>query len=1164
MGERAVRSGAWAWTRLGWRSSARLPQDARPLAHGPRLFETTSYHGAAMPSARHLGLALTTLALPLAAQAQFPEQHDDSKAPMYVAPASSEAKDQIATFTLAPGLQAQLVAAEPDLCNVVAFAVDEQGRIFVSETFRIHDGVFDTREYMQWKDDDLACLQVADRVAKYQKHISKDIPGYARLSERVKLLLDENKDGVVDKSVVFADGFADLADGIASGVLPIGKDVWFTDIPRLWRLRDDDGDGKAEHREAVFEGFGVHTSLIGHDLHGLVLGPDRRLYFSIGDRGFNVTTKEGTTLAFPHEGAVLRCELDGSKLEVVHRGLRNPQELAFDDQGNLFTGDNNSDGGDRARFVQITEGADSGWRIGFQWLDDRGAWNREKLWWPQHPGQPAWILPPLMNIADGPSGLAFDPGLGLPARYRGCFFLCDFRGGSSYSGVHALRLSPKGAGFEPCFRDKPIWGVLATDVDFAPDGALLVSDWVSGWNKTGKGRIYRVEQPGQRNDLQLRAASKLLASDFGARTDAQLLELLHHQERRIRQHAQFALVDRGARAVLLAAAKERDDQRARLCGAWGLGILGRADRTAVADLVPLLADGDADVRAQTAKVLGDARFVDARSQLVDALDDGSLRVRREAALALGKLGAADGNTNSNADGDATTAALLAALADDGGRDAVLRHALAFGLAGTTAPARLLQERDHADAAVRLGVLLALRRVGDGGVAAFLADREPRLRAEAARAIYDGGIDAALPQLAAVLTEPAADDPALAWRALNAARLRGSKADAAAIAAYALQAARPAAMRKEAVRILGEWRQPHGQDRVLGNWRPCHHDDVDAAVAAFAPRLCELFAADEDLAAAAADACKTLHFGAAGKALAQLAGDGTRPARARTAALKALAALDDPAVDAIVAAITGADPTSLRTAAVALFAERAPQKAAPVLATLCEHAELRERQTAFASLGTLKDPAGGRILLQWLDALQHDQVDAAVQLDLLLAAQQRSEAEVAQRLQAIAQSRPAGDPLAEYRPCRDGGDVEAGRRVFFDNEATRCTRCHTVSGEGGHAGPVLDGIGSRQTRDYLLESLVLPSKQIATGFATTLLELHNGDLVAGVVTKDQDGAVWITGVDGNEKQVAWDRIRARRPASDSAMPVMAGPLDKRQLRDVIAFLASLQASAPAAK
>jgi hypothetical protein len=31
-----------------------------------------------------------------------------------------------------------------------------------------------------------------------------------------------------------------------------------------------------------------------------------------------------------------------------------------------------------------------------------------------------------------------------------------------------------------------------------------------------------------------------------------------------------------------------------------------------------------------------------------------------------------------------------------------------------------------------------------------------------------------------------------------------------------------------------------------------------------------------------------------------------------------------------------------------------------------------------------------------------------------------------------------------------------------------------------------------------------------------------------------------------------------------MPVMAGPLDKRQLRDVIAFLASLQASAPAAK
>ena len=197
-------------------------------------------------------------------------------------------------------------------------------------------------------------------------------------------------------------------------------------FPGLWKLRDTRGDGRADERKLLHDGYGVHVGFLGHDLHGLKFGPDGRLYFSIGDRGFNVTTFDGKTLAVPDTGSVLRCNPDGTELEVFATGLRNPQELAFDQYGNLFTGDNNSDSGDRARWVYLVEGGDSGWRIGYQFLEapyTRGPWNEEKLWYPSFAGQAAYIVPPIANLADGPSGLAYDPGVSLlPAAVQEPFF----------------------------------------------------------------------------------------------------------------------------------------------------------------------------------------------------------------------------------------------------------------------------------------------------------------------------------------------------------------------------------------------------------------------------------------------------------------------------------------------------------------------------------------------------------------------------------------------------------------------------------------------------------------------------------------------------------------------------------------------------------------------
>ena len=127
-------------------------------------------------------------------------------------------------------------------------------------------------------------------------------------------------------------------------------------------------------------------------------------------------------------------------------------------------------------------------------------------------------------------------------------------------------------------------------------------------------------------------------------------------------------------------------------------------------------------------------------------------------------------------------------------------------------------------------------------------------------------------------------------------------------------------------------------------------------------------------------------------------------------------------------------------------------------------------------------------------------------------------------------------------------------MFFDNEATRCTRCHTLGGQGGNAGPVLDGIGARKDRRYLLESLVAPSAVIAEGFGATTIERKDGTPLTGFVTKDADGTLTIVDLAGQATDVPWADIASRTPIAASAMPALGLVLQKRELRDLIAFLA----------
>jgi quinoprotein glucose dehydrogenase len=470
----------------------------------------------------------------------------------------SEAELAVRKLRPAAGLQVALFAAEPQLANPTSFTIDEKGRFYVVETHRRRTSVFDIRTRIGWLDEDLACRTVEDRIAMHRRHLGTDADKLAVESERIRLIEDRAGTGRADHAETFADGFNSIADGVAAGVLARRGEVWFAAIPHLWRFKD----GK---RTAVHSGFGIRQSYGGHDFHGLKFGPDGKLYMSVGDRGCHVVTG-GRTVALLDEGGVLRCNPDGSDLEIYATGLRNPQELAFNEVGDLFTVDNNAnvggDSGETARIVHLVEGGDAGWRIGYQHLSDGGPWGSEGLW----KGQAEYQIPPAGHLGHGPAGLAFNPGTGLPARYDGGFLLCDFPGG-----VHWFSLKPKGASYELARSERFLWELYATDVEFGPDGAVYVSDWVHGFEKSGKGRIFRVtgEQDPRSADVK-----RLLAEGMSSRSPENLAALLGHADQRVRMAAQFELAGRREEATLAAAALRPDPRLARLHAIWGLGQIG--------------------------------------------------------------------------------------------------------------------------------------------------------------------------------------------------------------------------------------------------------------------------------------------------------------------------------------------------------------------------------------------------------------------------------------------------------------------------------------------------------------------------------------------------------------------------------------------------------------
>ena len=1103
-------------------------------------------------------------------------------------PASDEGLLALQRFKLPPGLTVSLWAAEPMLANPVAFNFDEKGRAFVAETYRYRSSVLDIRDYMWILEDELANRTQDDFRAMILRRFGPE--GVAELSketERVRLVEDRAGTGTADTSTLYAEGFNTAIDGIASGVLPHNGTVYFTNIPSLTALT---GTNKAETRKDLSTGYGVRFNFTGHDMHGLIVGPDGKLYYSIGDRGAHVPTPTGA-LAAPDYGAVFRCDLDGSNVELFATGLRNPQDLLFNEVGDLFTGDNDCDHGDMERLVHVVEGGDSGWRVGYQHapMGNAGSWNRERIWLPRFPGQAANHLAPLANLQDGPSGITYYPGTGLNDSFRGSLFITTFVGNVARSGIFTYKLKPNGATYAVDTAQRFLGGALPTDVKFGPDGRLYWSDWADGWPKSKRGRIYAVSDPAHANDPIIAETKKLIAADHTETSVAELAALLGHADARVRRAAQFELAARGPAglAALTKIASEvgpvsdlpsAPKSYARLHAIWGLGQLAAKDPKNHAIAVhstarALLRDSDAEVRAQSAKLLGDLRVTKVTGEvptspalaplvtspdlplLVNALTDASPRVKFFAAQSLGKLRRAD-----------ATPALLAALKANHDTDAYLRHALVMGLVGSNDRAALTAAITDASPAARLGVLLALRRLGSADIAKFLTDSDPYLVREAALAINDAPIDAATPALAAFLQKPVADESVM-LRAINATFRLGQPAHATALAAYAARPDAPALLRAEALTQLSLWAEPPPRDRIVGNYRPFDQKtrDPEVAAAALTPVLTALLAVDapERIQTAALKAAEKLKLTSAADTLYAIVGDVAQSPAARAAALNALKHFNDPRLAEAVKTASESNTADLRGAALPLIAGLSPDIAAPVIKNLVINGDTEEKRTALAALAVLKHPEADALMLAQLDLLAAGKIAGPVQLELIEAATARATpavlAALAKRDELLAKN---PDPLAPFLVSLRGGDAKAGSEIFYNQPVMACVKCHALAGAGGVAGPELDDMGSKYTREYLLESIIKPNAHIAPGFDTVVVTLKKGGVKVGTIRTETATTLTLNPTEGAPFDIAIADI-AKRDTAPSSMPEIYGAiLTKSELRDVVEFMVRQRAKPPA--
>jgi putative membrane-bound dehydrogenase-like protein len=976
----------------------------------------------------------------------------------------------ISTFKTSPGLEISLWASEPLLVNPTCCDVDHKGRVWVCESVNY-------------------------------RHKLRNKPPVRPEGDRILILEDTKGTGKADKVTVFYQSPDTLAPlGIAVLPYPDGKGVkvYVCQSPDILVFEDKDGDGKVDGPPTkLLTGFGGYDH--DHGVHGILIGPDNKLYFTVGDTGVrNLKSSDSKGTAWTvynsnnsdcQAATVWRCDLDGKNLELIAHNFRNNYEPCVDSFGTVFLSDNDDDGNQQTRICYVMKGGN----YGYHRNPKTSHWNEE------HPG----IVPKILRTYFGsPTGICVYEGNLLPKEYQGQLIHVD-------AGPRHLRcyhLSSLGASYkvdrEDMVESSDNW-FRPSDVCVAPDGSLIVADWYDpgvgghGMGDTTRGRIYRVAPTGSKSSVP--------ALDI--QTPAGLTAAIRSPNLAVRAVAmgRLASIDReDALKVLVPAVTQKQDRVLRARALWQLGRMGHLIHVTAA-----FEEADPEFRIEAMRIFRDFRNLSPAEYTEDwqsrLINDSSAAVRREGLLLL-------------QDADPIKAApLIHALASKyDGKDRFYLAAVGIAVG-------------HHDVKRREVLLADFEKQYPGWsdtIAGLIWELRPPQAAEILTARLDDPKLTTAQRLQVVDILASSDNP---------------KASTAVVAALGRE--KDAAIRERLTIRLREnlgknWKNLIGS-AALG-------DVVRVQVKENDPEALDLIAAGE--------LQEFVPF-----VIGQIDNPKSK-ASLKLDAVRTLGVLKTPGAQAALAKVAEAKDAVLASEAVQALGRQGTPAALKTLRSLVQNDKEPQpiRQAAVAGLAAHKASS-----VWLLDDFAEKKIAKDLNSDLSRLLRNSPYSDVKKRAEATLPAPPKLDPknlpsisalLTRKGNAIRGKDLLA---ATIKNDAA-CLKCHIVNGVGGKVGPELSVIGSKASRENLLESILYPSRAIAHQYSTFIVETKDGKTITGVIGEETPTYIVLRDANANEHKIATSAIESKAESPISLMPAdLILHLPENDLIDLVEYLYSLK-------